>query len=898
MNKPVKPAEPPEESIPIRIICGLLALIAISCSFVFGKSPVPTVQFSPPDIAWFTASVWMCIGGCIFSYCYRDSLPKYLQKLLAIGAVGISVNLACELWLDNQHAAQFQFLYALVDALSATCVLSCFELRSRRDILSTSTFGLSLMALAGCSGRSIAFGACVFLYIVLGALLLCLIARSYAATMPGADTRLVSTTTGGRFIPALILSVLLLPCLSIAAFSFVPRLDSTADNLTIQIRSAVTTFIYQNAMKGAAINSLSQVNPNVKAKRRFPRQEQSSNAGFQPPLSSPRGRPDGGAPRSTTKPRSAGFQPASSSLGSRQDGSAPDTSTNGPGSAGLQPASSSPGSRQDGGGPDTPTTGPGSAGFQPASSSPGSRQDGGAPRSTTKQTGSSAKPSERAPGKPPAQKHEDKAAVKAQKGIAETSTPKMVRVPNGIKIPNYESESSVSMDKPMLMSDDLLFTMACNRQMYVKLCYYDTFDGRKWSRKDTRTIPFECSTRGVDFTSCPELAFSAAMPTVELTENFKIVNNIGTYLPTAGLPKLISLWQPINVDEYGNVSLPDPIPAGTNYTAVCNCPIYSLQQLRQCQSFADGNDAYVAPYLAVPKNQSDQVINLSNGLCDGGSNRFVEAENIVSYLRMNYTYSLQPVQADSTRTNLVDQFLLREKSGDCKAFASAFIILCRASGIPARYVSGFAPGDIDPMTGAACIRRKHGHGWAEIYMEPYGWIAFDPSPGGLLPARPEQKYYNYKEFKRAVTQSQGVNFAQGLETVLQLSGYALATLTAGLSLLALIMSAGVLRQLWDRLCAGLKQKHPATKLRNQVMNKLAKIGIRREVSDTGRDVMNKLEVALKDSQSFSSDEKKNLKRSVGEFFETYNAIVYGNEKEMERLKAIAISIEFQSRNKK
>jgi transglutaminase-like putative cysteine protease len=58
--------------------------------------------------------------------------------------------------------------------------------------------------------------------------------------------------------------------------------------------------------------------------------------------------------------------------------------------------------------------------------------------------------------------------------------------------------------------------------------------------------------------------------------------------------------------------------------------------------------------------------------------------------------------------------------GDCGIQALTFITLCRSVGIPARWQSGWVP---DPF-GVGNM-----HDWAEVWIEPYGWIPVDVSYG-------------------------------------------------------------------------------------------------------------------------------------------------------------------------
>lgn len=59
------------------------------------------------------------------------------------------------------------------------------------------------------------------------------------------------------------------------------------------------------------------------------------------------------------------------------------------------------------------------------------------------------------------------------------------------------------------------------------------------------------------------------------------------------------------------------------------------------------------------------------------------------------------------------------KRGDCTEFSTLFVALCRASGLPARTVSGFTT----DWTNTPC------HGWVEVFIPKKGWVAFDPTPG-------------------------------------------------------------------------------------------------------------------------------------------------------------------------
>jgi hypothetical protein len=55
-------------------------------------------------------------------------------------------------------------------------------------------------------------------------------------------------------------------------------------------------------------------------------------------------------------------------------------------------------------------------------------------------------------------------------------------------------------------------------------------------------------------------------------------------------------------------------------------------------------------------------------------------------------------------------------------------VLCRLHGIPARIVTGFAPGSYSLVENAYIYKASDAHAWVEVYFDGYGWIMFDPSP--------------------------------------------------------------------------------------------------------------------------------------------------------------------------
>jgi transglutaminase-like putative cysteine protease len=84
--------------------------------------------------------------------------------------------------------------------------------------------------------------------------------------------------------------------------------------------------------------------------------------------------------------------------------------------------------------------------------------------------------------------------------------------------------------------------------------------------------------------------------------------------------------------------------------------------------------------------------------------------------------------------NPVDDFLFNTRSGFCEHYASAFTFLMRAAGIPARVVTGYQGGEVNPIGRYMIVRQSEAHAWSEVWLEGRGWVRVDPT-AAVSPAR-------------------------------------------------------------------------------------------------------------------------------------------------------------------
>jgi hypothetical protein len=120
----------------------------------------------------------------------------------------------------------------------------------------------------------------------------------------------------------------------------------------------------------------------------------------------------------------------------------------------------------------------------------------------------------------------------------------------------------------------------------------------------------------------------------------------------------------------------------------------------------------------------DRVYHLE--ITAGKINAYDKAKAIEAYLRNNYPYDLE-VPAPPEDQDVADYFLFDLKKGYCDYYATAMVVLARASGVPARFVSGYSSGSYDAANAEYIVRELNAHSWAEVFFPEIGWVEFEPT---------------------------------------------------------------------------------------------------------------------------------------------------------------------------
>jgi transglutaminase-like putative cysteine protease len=161
------------------------------------------------------------------------------------------------------------------------------------------------------------------------------------------------------------------------------------------------------------------------------------------------------------------------------------------------------------------------------------------------------------------------------------------------------------------------------------------------------------------------------------------------------------------------------------YIADSLVSIASVEQLQTVKS--EYPDWISTRYLQLPDSTPQRVLALARDLTATAPTPYDRAAAIESYLR-TYSYTLD-LPSPPLNRDVADYFLFDLKRGYCDYFATAMVVLARASGLPARMVVGYAAGTYDPMNAEYIVSQADAHSWPEIYFDQYGWIEIEPTSG-------------------------------------------------------------------------------------------------------------------------------------------------------------------------
>ncbi len=178
----------------------------------------------------------------------------------------------------------------------------------------------------------------------------------------------------------------------------------------------------------------------------------------------------------------------------------------------------------------------------------------------------------------------------------------------------------------------------------------------------------------------------------------------------------------------------------TDYVLLANAPLRSRLRYegRSALDFRAGEnetEATLRRGLQLPDSLNPRARALAATLRAAASDDRDIVQAVLSRFRNEpffYTTSPPPLASDDT----VDQFLFESRRGFCEHYASSFTFLMRAAGVPARVVTGYQGGVLNPVGNYLVVRQAEAHAWVEVWLPGEGWVRVDPT-AAVSPSRVE-----------------------------------------------------------------------------------------------------------------------------------------------------------------
>ncbi len=208
------------------------------------------------------------------------------------------------------------------------------------------------------------------------------------------------------------------------------------------------------------------------------------------------------------------------------------------------------------------------------------------------------------------------------------------------------------------------------------------------------------------------------------------------WLPAAYRPVAIDLDDTLVVKSSSTLVADRDSVEGLRYAVDSELPlgVASITPAMQAAT-ARRVPATVKQYTEVPSDLPTDIADIARRIVDdaGATTPYAQAAALRDHFRSGlYAYDLTVDPNDSPDAIVA---FLRERRGFCVQFATAYAVMARTLGIPARVAVGFTPGDL--RDGTFRVSAHDAHAWPEVWLNGLGWShVFDPTPAADEQAQP------------------------------------------------------------------------------------------------------------------------------------------------------------------
>ncbi|MEI6737714.1 MAG: DUF3488 and transglutaminase-like domain-containing protein, partial [Pseudomonadota bacterium] len=205
------------------------------------------------------------------------------------------------------------------------------------------------------------------------------------------------------------------------------------------------------------------------------------------------------------------------------------------------------------------------------------------------------------------------------------------------------------------------------------------------------------------------------------------------YVAEGLLTKYRVTLQPHNKNWLFALDMPNAAPQDafmlSDYQMRAQQPVNNIKayDVASHLNFRVGNEATTQEqqrYLTFNQRINPRTLAYARQLREKYPDPKVLIDEVMRVYNREFTYTFEPPILGN---NPVDEFLFETKLGFCEHYAGSFALIMRAAGIPARVVTGYQGGEVNPITRQLIVRQAEAHAWTEVWLEDLGWLRVDPT---------------------------------------------------------------------------------------------------------------------------------------------------------------------------
>ena len=252
-------------------------------------------------------------------------------------------------------------------------------------------------------------------------------------------------------------------------------------------------------------------------------------------------------------------------------------------------------------------------------------------------------------------------------------------------------------------------------QLYWRAMVLEEFDGKQWSRQQTAKK-----------TASNEKSFTFDASTTDVSPlKYQVI------VEPSFQKFLFALAPAVVIGDKSGISAQSDFTF-SNSTIISQAKSYQLSSYLTAPFSIELTQKSKQVNLSYPKGSHPRLERFAQQLQYDYVDVQARAQAVLTFInKENYEYTLQP---PLLKNNSLDQFFFETKSGFCAHYASAFTLIMRASGIPARMVTGYLGGEYNGdavqesnPVGHVSVYQYDAHAWSEIWVAGKGWLRIDPT---------------------------------------------------------------------------------------------------------------------------------------------------------------------------